>query len=167
MEEGRCREIQRGGEVVFKGEEKDIQDGCTTRDWCCLCGQREDSSKPYTFYLANENAPKSGEHTDAENPKEGQAGPQHQGHQSNIGADGKQRYPPNYGICFEFIKLVCKGMLAILLSILGFGFISFFKYGTTPYILPSLIFCSVSIQNNIDSRYVFLCGCKDQTRSRE
>lgn len=27
MEEGRCREIQRGGEVVFKGEEKDIQDG--------------------------------------------------------------------------------------------------------------------------------------------
>ncbi|XP_019073567.1 ankyrin repeat-containing protein ITN1 isoform X3 [Vitis vinifera] len=26
-----------------------------------------------------ENAPKSGEHTDAENPKEGQAGPQHQG----------------------------------------------------------------------------------------
>ncbi|WJZ90086.1 hypothetical protein VitviT2T_009259 [Vitis vinifera] len=77
-----------------------------------------------------ENAPKSGEHTDAENPKEGQAGPQHQGHQSNIGADGKQRYPPNYGICFEFIKLVCKGMLAILLSILGFGFISFFKYGS-------------------------------------
>lgn len=32
----------------------------------------------------------------------------------NIGAQGHQFCPPNYGTCFEFVKLVSKAMLVIL-----------------------------------------------------
>lgn len=32
----------------------------------------------------------------------------------NFGAQGHQFFPPNYGTCFEFVKLVSKAMLVIL-----------------------------------------------------
>ncbi|KAH9729701.1 ANK REP REGION domain-containing protein [Citrus sinensis] len=55
---------------------------------------------------------------DAEDPErsKGNDGTGDQGEESrhNIGAQGHQFFPPNYGTCFEFVKLVSKPMLVIL-----------------------------------------------------
>ncbi|KAM4087414.1 hypothetical protein ACJW30_10G176300 [Castanea mollissima] len=51
--------------------------------------------------------------TDAQNPK-GSKDAHEAGFSATKGAQGRQLFPANYGICFEFVKLASKAMLVIL-----------------------------------------------------
>ncbi|GAY40624.1 hypothetical protein CUMW_053390 [Citrus unshiu] len=75
--------------------------------------------KTMVIVLSNRgNTKKEPTPRDAEDPErsKGNDGTGDQGEESrhNIGAQGHQFFPPNYGTCFEFVKLVSKAMLVIL-----------------------------------------------------
>ncbi|KAK9201610.1 hypothetical protein WN944_016816 [Citrus x changshan-huyou] len=73
----------------------------------------------FPFPVSNRgNTKKEPTPRDAEDPErsKGNDGTGDQGDETrhNIGAQGHQFCPPNYGTCFEFVKLVSKAMLVIL-----------------------------------------------------
>ncbi|KAH9729698.1 ANK REP REGION domain-containing protein [Citrus sinensis] len=71
-----------------------------------------------TMVIVLSNRGNTKKERDAEDPErsKGNDGTGDQGEESrhNIGAQGHQFFPPNYGTCFEFVKLVSKAMLVIL-----------------------------------------------------